>query len=110
MSEWGPTVDSVVVVEEYMTLVGHIWDYGAGVVDVGMTEEFSTYFMAHIVARISDPAEMLPAFDDDEDEHPERKEGVRQRDEEGEEVADRDGDDGGGGGGGDRGGGGRDGG
>lgn len=93
-------MDSVVVVEEYKTLAGQIWDYGAGVVDAGMTEEFSTYFMAHAVARISDLVEMLPSFDDDEDEHPERREGVRLRDEEGEELADRDGDDGGGGGGG----------
>ncbi|XP_057859678.2 cold shock protein 2-like [Cryptomeria japonica] len=43
---------------------------------------------------------MLPAFDDEEDEQPERQGGVRQIDEEGEEVGQGGGDDGGGDGGG----------
>lgn len=69
MPEWGPTVDSETVVE-YMQLVEHIWDYGFGIVDAGMMQEFSAYFVAHVVAQISDPVEMIPAFDDDEDEQP----------------------------------------
>lgn len=36
------------------------------VVDAEMIEEFSSYFMAHAVARISDPAEPLLAFDKEE--------------------------------------------
>ncbi|XP_057857843.2 splicing factor U2af small subunit B-like [Cryptomeria japonica] len=78
-----------------MSLAGQIWDYGAGVVDVGMTEEFSTYFMAYAVACISDSTELLPSFDDDEEQHPQRPGGARQREEyKGEEVGE-----GGGGGG-----------
>ncbi|XP_059075203.1 uncharacterized protein LOC131875179 [Cryptomeria japonica] len=60
------------VVEEYIHLARQIWDYGAGIVDAGMTEEFAAYFVAHVMAQISDPAEMLPTFDDDEDEQPKR--------------------------------------
>lgn len=33
-----------------------------------MTEEFSAYLVAHVVAWISDPMEMIPTFDDDVDE------------------------------------------
>lgn len=83
MPEWVLTVDSAVAMEDYMHLAGHIWDYGFGVVDVGMTEEFAAFFVAHVVAWISDLVEMILAFDDDEDEQPKRL--VRWR-EEGEEM------------------------
>lgn len=72
MPEWGLTIDSVAIVEEYMHLARRIWDYGFGVVDVGMIEEFATFFMAHVVAWISDLIEMIHAFDDYEDEQLER--------------------------------------
>lgn len=35
---------------------------------MGMTHEFASLFAAHVVARISDPEEMQPAFDDDEED------------------------------------------
>lgn len=50
MPEWGPTIDSVAVVEEYMHLARYIWDYAYEVVDAGMTEEFAVLFVAHVVA------------------------------------------------------------
>lgn len=101
--EWGPTIDNATTVEEYILLARQIWDYGARVVDVGMIEYFSVYFMAHAVALISDLTAMLPTFDDDE--KLERRGGGRQREEEGEEVEEGDGDDGGDSGGDGRGGG-----
>lgn len=72
MPEWGHNLDSVAAVEDYMTLVGQIWDYGAGIVDAGMIEEFAAYFMAHVVAHISDLEKRIPTFDDDEDEQQQR--------------------------------------
>lgn len=80
-------------VEEFFHLDGQIWDYAYGVVDARMTDEFATLFVAHAVARISNLAEMIPAFDNDEDEQPER---LGRRGEDGEEL-----DEGGGDGGGD---------
>lgn len=44
-----------------------LWGQGSG---CGMTEEFSVYFMAHAVARISYLVELLPSFDDEEEEWP----------------------------------------
>lgn len=52
-------------VEEFVHLAGQIWDYAPKILDVGMTEEFARLFAVHAVARISDPAEMCLAFDDD---------------------------------------------
>lgn len=67
-------------------------------------EEFATLFMAHVVAWISDLVEMIPTFDDDEDEKSER---LGRRRNEGEELeegyGDHGGDDGGDGRGGGRG-------
>lgn len=93
MLEWGPTIDSVTIVEEYMHLTSQIWDYAYGVVDAVMTEKFMALFVAHVVARISDPMEMIPAFDEDEDEKPKRLGRGR---EEGEELEEGGGDGGGG--------------
>lgn len=50
MPKWGSTIDSVVVVEEYMHLAGQIWDYAYRVVDAGMIEDFAMLFVAHVVA------------------------------------------------------------
>lgn len=51
-----------------MGLAGQIWDYAPEIQDVGMTDEFAQLFAARAVARISDPEEMRPAFDSDEEE------------------------------------------
>lgn len=57
----------MVVVEELFQLAGQIWDYTPKIVDVGMTHKFAGLFAAWAVARISDLAEMILAFDDDEE-------------------------------------------
>lgn len=59
-------------VEEFFHLTGQMWNYALEIMDARMTEEFATLFAAHVVARISDPVEMTPAFDDDEDDQLER--------------------------------------
>ncbi|XP_059076310.1 pathogenesis-related protein PR-4-like [Cryptomeria japonica] len=51
--------------EEFFHLVGQIWDYAPEIVDVGMTNEFAGLFTVCAVDRISDPAKMILAFDDD---------------------------------------------
>lgn len=61
-------IDSTAVVEEFFHLAGQIWDYAPEIVDAGMTDEFIALFAARAVAQISDLVEMIPSFDDDEDD------------------------------------------
>ncbi|XP_059064175.1 disease resistance protein Roq1-like [Cryptomeria japonica] len=70
--DWGPTIDSTAVVEDFFHLADQIWDYAPEIVDAGMTDKFAALFVACTVARISDLVEMIPAFDDDKDDQPER--------------------------------------
>lgn len=60
--DWGPTIDSMTAVEEFFHLAGQIWDYALEIVDAGMTNDFAALFAGHVVARISDPTEMIPEF------------------------------------------------
>lgn len=68
MADWGPTIDSVVVIEEFTGLAGQVWDYAPEIQDAGMIEEFARLFTTWAVARIFDPEEMRPAFDSDGEE------------------------------------------
>lgn len=54
-------------VEEFFHLANQIWDYAPNIVDVGMTYKFAKLFATRAVARISDLAEMIPTFDDEEE-------------------------------------------
>lgn len=56
------------VVEEFVQLAGQIWDYAPEILNAGMTDEFARLFAARAVVRISNPMEMQPTFDDNEDE------------------------------------------
>lgn len=49
-------------------MAGQIWDYAPKILDAGMTDDFARLFAVRAVARISDPKEMRPAFDSDEEE------------------------------------------
>lgn len=53
--------------EDFFHAIGHIWDYAPEIMDARMTDKFAALFTTWAVARISDPAEMIPSFDDDEE-------------------------------------------
>lgn len=57
-----------VVVTWFEKLVSMPWDMLLYNIDVGMDEEYTTYFAIHPFLRLIDPDEPIPAEEDDDDD------------------------------------------
>lgn len=62
---WGPVLPYDQALAEFYTLQERPWDIRPRVVDARVSNEYTQYMTAHLILRISDPAEPIPDFEEE---------------------------------------------
>lgn len=65
MATWGPPISYEQACAEYLSLGPLDWDYLLGMIDSGMTIEYTVYFTTHRFPRLTCPDELEPVLDED---------------------------------------------